>query len=118
MSVTPQASPLAARLVVETAASATANANVTGASGVLYFADIDNSANVAAVYLKLYNNAAPTVGTTPADWVLRVAPSVRRSVVIPEGFAFTALSFAVVTGASEDDTTSPANPVIVRLATS
>lgn len=118
MSVTPQASPLASRLVVETTASATPNVNVTGTSGVIYMIDVDNSANVAAVYLKLYDNPAPTVGTTPADWVVRIGPSVRRSAVIPEGYAYTALSFAVVTGAAEDNTTSPASPVIVRLATS
>jgi hypothetical protein len=118
LSVTTQASPFAAKLVQETSASATPDNNVTSAAGVLYLVDIDNSANPAAVYLKVFNNAAPVVGTTPADLVFMVAANTRRSYSMIEGIAFAALSFACVTGASQANVTSPANPVIVRLLAS
>lgn len=116
LSVTPQASPLATILVEETAASSTAKNNVTGGAGILYAIDVDNP-NASSVFLKIYDSAAPTVGTTAADYVLRVAASSRRTVAIFAGFAFTALSFAVVAGADQANTTAPASGVTVRLAT-
>lgn len=117
LSVTPQASPLAARLVEETAANATSKNNVTGAAGILYSIDIDNP-NASPVYLKIYDNAAPTVGTTPADWVIKIAASSRRAMAFHLGLAFSALSFAVVTGADQANVTSPSTGVLVRLSTS
>lgn len=116
LSVTPQSSPLATKLVEETAANATTKNNVTGAAGVLYMIDVDNP-NASVVYLKIWDNAAPTIGTTPADFVVKIAASVRRAMAVPLGFAFTALSFAVVTGADQANVTSPASGVSVRLAT-
>lgn len=116
LSVTPQSSPLASKLVEETAAGPTPKNNVTGGPGSLYMVDVDNP-NVAAVYLKVFDNAAPTVGTTPADLVVRVAAGSRRTMALPLGFAFTALSFAVVTGAAEANVGAPVSNVAVRLAT-
>ncbi|APU88968.1 hypothetical protein Rctr197k_171 [Virus Rctr197k] len=117
LSITPQASPLATRLVEETAATSTAENNVTGAAGSLYMVDVDNP-NGTVVYLKIYDNAAPTIGTTPADWVFRIPASARRTFAMPLGLAFTALSFAVVTGADQASVAAPASGVLVRLVTS
>jgi len=115
LSTTVQATPLATTLVVQTVTNATPNNNVTGAAGVLYLVDIDNTANAAATFLKIYDAASPTVGTTAATYVIRVAATTRRSIAIVEGFEFTALSFAAVTTAAEAGVTSPSSPVVVRM---
>lgn len=116
LTITPQANPLGATLVQQTAASATPNNNVLGAAGTLYMVEVDNAANVAAVYVKLFNNAAPTVGTTPADEVYMCPAGVARVWAIPQGVSYSvAVSLACVTGAAEASTTSPPNPVVVRL---
>lgn len=117
LSVTPQASPVGARLVQETAAVATVLANVTGGAGVQYMIEVDNP-NATPVWLKLWDSASPTVGTTPADWVYKIAAATRRAVAIPLGFAFTALSFAVTAAADQSSTAAPAAGVAVRLVTS
>ena len=117
LSITPQASPLAARLVEETAATSTAEDNVTGGAGALYMIDVDNP-NATAVYLKLFNDANPSLGSTPADWVFRIAATSRRAIAIPLGLDFTALSFAVTLNPDESDVTAPASAVLVRLVTS
>jgi hypothetical protein len=119
LSVTPLSSPIGTRLVEETAANATAKNNVTGTSGNLYLIDVDNAANAGQiVYLKLWDNASPTVGTTAADWVFKIAAGARRVVAITQGLAFSALSFAVVTSADQAGVTSPGAGVVVRLVTS
>lgn len=119
LSVTPQASPLAQRLVQETVANATSKNNVTGTTGVIYMIDVDNTANVTAVYLKIWDSVGPTVGTTPADWVFKIAASVRTVLSIPTaGLPFAiGLSFAVVTGADQGNAGNPASAVLVRMAT-
>ena len=116
LSVTAQASPLATTLVEETAATATMQANVTGSSGSLYMAEVDNT-NGTQVYLKLWDSAAPTLGATAADYVFRIPAGTRRAVPFPGGLAFTnAFSFAVTLNAAESDTTAAASTTLVRLA--
>jgi len=74
---------------------------------------------VSPVWVKLYDNAAPVVGTTPSDWVLKVPAGVRRVSSFTQGLDFsTAISFAVVAGAAEANTTAPASAVAIRLLTS
>ena len=119
LSVSTQVNPIATRLVVQTSATSTADTNVLGSAGVVYTVDVDNTANVAASYVKLYDNAAPTVGTTPPDMVVLVPASQRRQVVVPEGVSFsTALSFACVTVGGTEGTVDPASDVIVRILAS
>lgn len=119
LSVSTQVSPVGSKLIVETAAGATANNNVTGAAGTLYMADVDNTANVATpAYLKVYNAAAPTVGSTAPDLILAVPAATRRTFVIPEGWAFSFLSFACVTTPGTAGSTSPAANVPVRMVAS
>lgn len=115
LAVSTQAPPVAAVLIVQTSATATADNDVANGAITLSVVDVDNTANAAAAYLKLYDHAAPTVGTTPPDVVLRVAAGQRRAAVWPEGLAFTALSFACVTAGGTAGTTSPASAVPVRL---
>lgn len=116
LSTTLIGNPVGSKLIQETAATNAIEANVTGASGALFMIDIDNT-NAGAVYLKLFDNAAPVLGTTAPDFVLRISANTRRSVAIPLGFAFNALSFAVVTGAAEASVAAPVSGVAVRLVT-
>ena len=82
--------------------------------------DVDNTANVAQdVYVKLYDHAGPTVGTTAPDLVFLVKQGVRRQLGLPEGVLFaTAISLATVTAGGTAGTTSPGSSVIVRILAS
>ena len=91
---------------------------VKASSGTLYGLVIDNSANAAASYVKLWNTASGsvTVGTTAPDWIFMVPASVKKTFSMPEGIAFgTALSAACVTTAGTAGTTNPTSNVDVRI---
>jgi hypothetical protein len=118
LSISTQVSPVGNKLVVETSAGATANNSVLGAAGKVYAIDVDNSLNGAACYLKMYENAAPTVGTTAPDLIFPVKTGQRRGCVIPEGLDFTVLSFACVTTPGNAGVVAPTQPVTVRLVCS
>lgn len=97
-------------------ANATAENDVNSGASTLYGVRVDNSANSAASFLKLYNNAAPTVGTTVPDFVLRVNAGKTKHVLIPKGISFaTAISEACVTAGGTGGTTNPTSAVIVDL---
>jgi hypothetical protein len=119
LSVSDQVSPVGNKLVVDTDCNATAKNSVTGSAGTIYQIDIDNSNNVTeAVFLKIYDDAAPTVGTTAPDFVIKVPTNQRRSMAIPEGFDFTNLSIACVTAGGTAGVTDPTTAVTVRMVTS
>ena len=69
VTVTSQANPIANKLVQDTDANATAAANTTGALGVLYYLEVDNTLNAGQiVYFKMVDDTSVTVGTTsPVD---------------------------------------------------
>lgn len=118
LSVSDQVPPVGTKLIVDDDAGASARTSVTGAAGLLYQIDVDNSANVDnAAFLKIFDSANPTVGTTAPDYIFKVPVNQRRGLVIPEGVAFTNLSFAVVVSGGTAGTTAPTNPVIVRMVT-
>lgn len=117
LSVSTQVSPIGSKLIAETYAGATPSNNVTGSSGALFMVDIDNALNSVSSYLKVYDSASPVVGTTPPDLIFAVGPSIRRSFVLPEGWAFTNLSFACVTAGGTAGSSSPASAVLVWLVT-
>ena len=119
VSVSTQVSPVGTKLVKDTDANEVAQTNVTGAAGTIYMLDIDNTGNPADVaYLKIYDDAAPTVGTTDPDFIFKVPVNQRRQIVCPDGLDFAALSYAVVTSGGTPGTTGPTNPVEISLVTS
>lgn len=119
LSVSTQVNPVATRLIQDTSAAATARTNVVGAPCSVFTVDVDNTANVAPSYVKLYNDASPTIGVTRPDMVCMVPASQRRSYAIPEGISFsTALSFACVQTGGTEGTLSPVSPVVVRILAS
>jgi hypothetical protein len=91
---------------------------VKASSAVIYAIDVDNTANSAISYVKLWNTAAAsvTIGTTAPVLILPIPASTRTPVVIPAGIAFdTAVAVATVTAAGTAGTTGPTSDVIVRI---
>lgn len=104
------------KIIKDTDADGTSEAGVTGASTVIYMIHVDNTLNSAASYLKLYNAAAPTIGTTAPDIIVMAPAASVKTLYIPEGVTFaTDLSFACVTTAGTAGTTSPTSDVAVTL---
>jgi len=86
-------------------------------TGSIYMVNIENP-NSSAVYFKLADAAAGTVGTTAADLVLKASGSAGGGVpyqanfVFPEGVRFfTGFSHWCVTAAAEASAVSPASAV-------
>lgn len=102
-------------LLVDTAAGSTAVV-AKATSGVLYELELDNTANGAASYFKIYNTGTVTVGTTVPDWVLMVPASVSRTLAIPSGLTFgTAISYAATTTGGTTGSTAPTSSFAVKL---
>ena len=117
LKVSDQVPPVATKLVVDTDANATAEVAVTGAAGSIFQIEVDNTANVAASYLKIFDSAAPVVGTTDPDYIIKVPSNTKLSFVCPDGMSFNDLSFAVVTTGGTGGTTAPSSAVIVKMVT-
>lgn len=93
---------------------------VDGSATTLFGLEADNSANTVDVYVKCYNNASPSVGSTAPELVRRVLAGAKQSFLLAggDGFAFsTAISAACTTEAGEAGTTSPTNDVPVTFWT-
>lgn len=119
VTVTNQQNPLGAKIVQDTAATATAVNNTTGTSGTLYMVEIDNSTYGTAVYFKMAAAASATAGTTAATMVFYCAANTKRSYVFPEGIAFaTGFCHWCTTGAAEASTAAPSTKPTVRYVTS
>jgi hypothetical protein len=99
----------------ETAAGATANNNVAGGAATIYTLEVDNTGNGSAVYLKIYQNAAPVVGNTAPDAIIMAPGSTKVSMGFTSGWYFSILSFACVTQGGNGGTTAPTNPVPVKI---
>ena len=110
---------LSTNVVEDPLVNATPQNNVApgGGAGVIYSVQINNTANAAQdVYLKLFNHAGPTVGTTAADLLLKGPAGKTKCYNVTQGIAFgTAISYACVTTADTAGVTNPANPVSVVL---
>lgn len=118
LSISSQVAPVGTKLVVQTEANSTSNNNVTGAAGSIFQIDLDNSANADnPAYLKIYDNASPTVGTTPPDLIFKAPVNTRLNMCVPDGIAFNDLSFAVVTTGGTAGTTDPTSAVVVKMVT-
>lgn len=116
VTTTPLSSPFTNAIVFDADANEVAENNVRGGASTVFMLRIDNSANAAASYVKLYNDAAPTVGTTAPDLIIPVAANASVEWVSLTGFAFaTALSFACVTTGGTGGTTGPTSDVGVRI---
>lgn len=108
--------PAGTNLFTETALGNTA-LTVKGSSATVNMVDIDNTANAATSFVKLYNSAgAVTVGTTVPDEVYQIPASTRIALLFTSGKVFgTGLQAACVTAGGTAGTTSPTSAVIVRI---
>jgi hypothetical protein len=110
-----QAAALGAEYVQITELNSTFQ-TVTGSAATLYFVEIDNSNNANdAVSVKLYDSAAPTVGTDDPELILTAAKGAVLPVPLHQGMAFsTAITAAAVKESGTAGTTSPDNDVDVK----
>ena len=117
MAVTNTTQLTGASLLTDTIAANAAVA-VKASSAILYNVEMDNTANGASSYLKLYNLAAASVsvGTTVPDWVCMCPASVSRTFTIPTGLTFgTALSYCATTAGGTSGSTSPSSSFAVKM---
>jgi hypothetical protein len=96
---------------------------IKASSAVLYYVIIDNTLNVAASYLKLYNLASgsTTVGTSAPDQIIYCPASSLITVPFYTGAApgvvfGTALTAACVTAGGTAGTVSPSSAVVFTAA--
>lgn len=107
-------------------ADETAEKDVRAGGVTAYGMYVDNSANAAASYVKLYDNADPTVGTDAPEYIFEIEGSGGLNggkVFIPfnggTGLVFgTALSVACVTAGGTSGVTGPTSTVPMHLVTS
>jgi len=118
---TAQSDPIAGKLTTVTTVAVVdgppaEDENVTGASGIWYQVDIDNSSNSEATYVKLWNAASVTLGSTVPDWIFLVRAGTRRTFSNTSGGTFgAALSVCAVTEGGTTGTTSMAGDVVTRI---
>jgi hypothetical protein len=104
-------------IIEDTDADATAENDVNSGAATVHEIYIDNLNNTVSTYLKLWDNAAPTVGTTAPEFIVRGRKSRKTRVYLTPGLghAMTNLSLAALTAAGTAGTTSPTNDVIARV---
>lgn len=106
------------KMAADTDADATAVVYVTGGPGSLYSIHVDNTAG-AAVYAKFaFTTSAITVGTTPPDLMIKVPATSVKDITMPDGIAFTNLSFWCVNDEADNNAASPAQNVTIRIVAS
>lgn len=92
---------------------------LTGAL-TIHALEIDNTQNTADSFLKIWDNATPTL-TTPAEFILRVESGKKLPLILGslfEGVTFTNNpAFACVTTGGDTGSTSPTNDVKVTFIT-
>jgi hypothetical protein len=94
---------------------ATPENNINVGALTIYQIIIDNTLNPSQkVYTKLYNSAAPTVGTTAPDIIIKTPGGISRTWWFLQGIAFaTAVSFAtVITPGTAGAGNPPANVTV------
>jgi len=119
-------SPLGSVLVIQPASTATAANDVTGgANKTLNVMEVTNE-SAATAFVKLYDHAAPTVGTTVPDLIFPIESGATRTLNIlggsanTGGYTFTTgISMATLTTAGTAGTASPSggNVKIVLITT-
>ena len=113
----PLQGPFGANVFVDSDADETASDAITGGAKTVYVVDINNT-SAEKVYTKLYNNAAPSVGSTAVDGLFPCAAGSTIAYAIPDGLNYdTNVSVACVQEAGDAGTTGPSSVVTVKLLT-
>ena len=90
----------------------TANDDVFGGSATIYSLRIDNSGALA--WVKLYDGATATVGTTDPDYILQAEASETIVWTVIDGFAMNNLTLAATNSAGTGGPSTPAGTVKVH----
>ena len=116
MATTKQAMSLTSGLKVvrDTDADATGEADMGPGASTLWLVSIDNSANASQkVFFKLWDATAPTVGTTAPNMIIPAPGGATVTLAILEGLSFaTGISAACVTAGGTGGITNPTSDVI------
>ena len=91
--------------------------SLKASSATIFLIEIDNSANGAEIeFVKFWNSAGPTVGTTAPEMIIQIPGGAKRSMIFLDGLVFaTGLEIAAVTTAGTAGTTSPTSSLIVKV---
>ena len=93
-----------------------AGTTVKSSSTVIYEMELDNTANSAATFVRLYNATSQTVGTTVPDSLLMVPASTKITLVFPGGVTFaTGLGCSSGTSATLATTTAPSSSFALKI---
>ena len=80
---------------------------------------VDNTSSGSIVYVKIFDGASPVLGTSVPQIVLKCEALKKHTYQMPDGIAFTELSFWATSNARQTGTQSaPAATVGVRLVCS
>ncbi len=108
--------PLLAGATLLTDTAAAAVVVVKASSGVIYELELDNTANAAVTYLRLYNATSATIGSTQYDGLYIVPASVKITVVLPAGVTYgTGICYAATTSATLATTTAPSSSFAIKM---
>ncbi len=119
ITITPLGLSGSLRVLVDNDADSTSENNVNDGAATIYAVTIDNTANAALTYLKLFNAASATLGTTAPDMILMANASTDHTYIFKTGNSFsTGLSYGAVTTGGTAGTTNPTSNVIVRIVVS
>ena len=114
-------------IVYDADSNEVAENDVRAGACTLYGMYADNSAVDELAYVKFYDSAAPTVGTTAPDFILMLEKNADNDVNEGEmfmvfnggtGISFNNLSFATVTTGGTAGVTTPTGTVKIALITS
>ena len=95
--------------------------DITGAPGSVYMIHVTSTWGGSSIFVKFYDEATPTVGTSEPVFIMKVAASATKYCVIPDGLVFTtAISYAVTdqSGSQGAGSSVPTNNVTIRLVVS
>lgn len=104
-----------ASLFTDTSNADTAVA-VKASSASIYQLELDNTANAAATYMRMYNTTSVTVGTTVPDALYMVPPATKITMTYPEGVVWdTAVTISSGSSSVLGTTTAPVSAFAVRI---
>jgi len=86
---------------------------IESSAATVYSVQANNTAVSSDVFVKLYNNASPTIGTSSPDMILKIPASTVKTYHFTSGVVFaTALSVACLTAAGTGGVVDPGTVVV------
>src|SRR5437773_864836 len=110
---------------LETVVPAATTDVIKNSAGTLFMLGLDNTANAAITYIRLWdNNGAVVTGTTAPDWIFKIPASKKFTLVLTDstsgvatgGIAFAnGLQIAASTTAGTAGNTAPSSAVVGKV---